>query len=171
MLLHLRSRLTLGDFFRVLEDGGSIYEPAKSLLVVYAKDKDRDMLRDFYFQDDRRVESAKLDLSEAEHLEGDAKVVKVKSAMKFFSEDKKCAFESKACDEYQRLLSMTNGATSVNDAIKEMLSQDDIKGAEKVKSDFKVSEKRCVWMHLVNCNTLTRAQMVVPETALASRQT
>lgn len=142
MLLHLRSRLTLGDFFRVLEDGGSVYQLAKSLLVVYAKDKDRDMLRNFYFQDDRRVESAKLDLSEAEQVSGDAKVSKVKSAMKFFSEDKKCAFESKACDEYQKLLTITNGATSVNDAIRELLNKDDIKGAEKLKTDFKVSDKR-----------------------------
>ncbi|TIB73013.1 hypothetical protein E3Q08_01739 [Wallemia mellicola] len=146
VLLHLRSRLTLGDFFRVLEDGGSVYQLAKSLLVVYAKDKDRDMLRNFYFQDDRRVESAKLDLSEAEQLSGDAKVSKVKSAMKFFSEDKKCAFESKACDEYQKLLTITNGATSVNDAIRELLNKDDIKGAEKLKTDFKVSDKR--WWYL-----------------------
>ncbi|TIB67270.1 hypothetical protein E3P77_01671 [Wallemia ichthyophaga] len=134
VLLHLRSRLTLGDFFKVLEDGGSIYQPAKALLVVYAKELDRDMLRDFYFQDDRRVESAKLDLAEAEQLDGDAKIGKVRSAMRFFSEEKKSAFESRACDEYQRLLHLTNGATSVNDAIRDLLGREDIKGAEKIKS-------------------------------------
>ena len=72
------------------------------------------MLRDFYFSDDRRVESAVLLLEEAARMQvpimlhssniqtlihvtqdPNAKVTAVKAAHKFFSEDKERAFEAK----------------------------------------------------------------------------
>lgn len=39
--------------------------PASKLLQVYAREQNREMLRDFYYSDDRRVESAVLCLDEA----------------------------------------------------------------------------------------------------------
>lgn len=39
--------------------------PASKLLQVYAREQNLEMLRDFYYSDDRRVESAVLSLSEA----------------------------------------------------------------------------------------------------------
>jgi vacuolar protein sorting-associated protein 16 len=38
---------------------------ASKLLQVYAREQNREMLRDFYYSDDRRVESAVLSLEEA----------------------------------------------------------------------------------------------------------
>jgi hypothetical protein len=38
---------------------------ANKLLQVYAREQNREMLRDFYYSDDRRVESAVLCLEEA----------------------------------------------------------------------------------------------------------
>lgn len=56
------------------------------------------MLRDFYYSDDRRVESAVLALEEAEAMQDPAaKIANVKSAQKFFSEDKERGFEAKVC--------------------------------------------------------------------------
>lgn len=61
VLLHLKARLSLGDFFRLVDD-----RPAGSaLLEIYAKQQDREMLRDFYYQDDRRLEGALLVLDDA----------------------------------------------------------------------------------------------------------
>ena len=57
--------MTLGNFFRLIEEGGPNLTPARSLLQVYAREQNRDMLRDFYYSDDRRVDSAVLSLSEA----------------------------------------------------------------------------------------------------------
>ena len=68
VLLHLHKRLPLGSFFRLLEDGGQALVPATRLLEVYAREQNREMLRDFYYSDDRRVESAVLSLDEAAHM-------------------------------------------------------------------------------------------------------
>ena len=65
VLLDLHKRLQLGDFFRLIEDGGPKLAPASKLLQVYAREQNRDMLRDFYYSDDRRVESAVLSLEES----------------------------------------------------------------------------------------------------------
>lgn len=65
VLLHLYKRLPLGSFFKLLEDGGPHLTPATRLLEVYARQQNREMLRDFYYSDDRRVESAILCLEEA----------------------------------------------------------------------------------------------------------
>ena len=65
VLLHLQKRLSLGSFFRLIEEGGPKLSPASRLLQVYAREQNRDMLRDFYYSDDRRVESAVLCLEDA----------------------------------------------------------------------------------------------------------
>ena len=95
-MLYLRSRLSLGDFFRVLESGGSLYESANKLLIVYAKSNDRDMVRDYYFQDDRKLESARLELEEIKSTKTKEELIeKVKSAQTLFADDKKRSFEAK----------------------------------------------------------------------------
>lgn len=65
VLLHLHKRLALGSFFRLIEEGGPRLALASKLLQVYAREQDREMLRDFYYSDDRRVDSAILALEEA----------------------------------------------------------------------------------------------------------
>lgn len=102
----------MGSFFRLIEDGGEKLAPAIKLLQVYAREQDREMLRDFYYSDDRRVESAVLALDEASkatvivfvftslcglihHQDQAAKLASVKTAHKFFSEDKDSNFEAK----------------------------------------------------------------------------
>ena len=42
-----------------------MHAPAAKLLQVYAREQNREMLRDFYYSDDRRVDSAVLVLEEA----------------------------------------------------------------------------------------------------------
>jgi hypothetical protein len=96
VLLHLYKRLPLGSFFRLIEDGGSGLEPANRLLQVYAREQNREMLRDFYYSDDRRVASAILSLEEARRApDAIAKINSVKAAQKFFSDDKDRAFEAR----------------------------------------------------------------------------
>ena len=68
VLLHLYKRLPLGSFFKLIEDGGEQLTLASKLLQVYAREQNREMLRDFYYSDDRRVESAILALDEASKM-------------------------------------------------------------------------------------------------------
>ena len=64
----MHKRLHLGAFFRLIEDGGPALAPASKLLQVYAREQDREMLRDYYYSEDRRVDSAVLCLKEAQNM-------------------------------------------------------------------------------------------------------
>jgi hypothetical protein len=75
VLLQLYNRLPLGAFFRLIEDGGSSLAPASRLLQVYAREQNPEMLRDFYFSDDRRVESAVLSLEEAKRMKASYEIL------------------------------------------------------------------------------------------------
>jgi len=159
VLLHLHHRLPLGSFFRLIEEGGPRLAPASKLLQVYARAQNREMLRDFYYSDDRRVESAILALEEAQSMQDpNAKITSIKSAQKFFSEDRERGFEAKMMDENVKLLTfqqqlekevdgkITFFGTSVNETIRLCLVNGLIKKAEKVRNDWKISEKR--WWHI-----------------------
>ncbi|KAJ7683002.1 vacuolar assembling/sorting protein VPS16 [Mycena rosella] len=161
VLLHLHKRLPLGSFFRLIEDGGSQLAPASKLLQVYAREQNREMLRDFFYSDDRRVESAVLSLDEAAATSDPAsKITAVRAAQKFFSEDKDRGFESRMMDESARLLASqqqlekeTDGkivffGLSVNETIRTCLVNGMSKRADKVKSDFKVPDKRFWYVKL-----------------------
>ncbi|THH19130.1 hypothetical protein EW146_g1994 [Bondarzewia mesenterica] len=155
VLLQLHKRLPLGNFFRLIEDGGSNLAPASKLLQVYAREQNREMLRDFYYSDDRRVESAVLLMEEAGSMQDpNAKITAIKAAQKFFSEDKEHAFEAKSMDEYGRLLTVQQQleketdnkipffGLSVNETLRTCLVNGMSKRADKIKSDFKVPDKK-----------------------------
>ncbi|KAJ2936767.1 hypothetical protein H1R20_g334, partial [Candolleomyces eurysporus] len=161
VLLHLYKRLPLGSFFKLLEDGGPSLTSATRLLEVYAREQNREMLRDFYYSDDRRVESAILCLEEASWMkEPTAKISAIKASQKFFSEDKDRNFEAKMMDDYSRLLSAQNQlqmendgkipffGLSVNETIRTCLINGMSKKADKMKSEFKVPDKRFWYIKL-----------------------
>ncbi|TFY64524.1 hypothetical protein EVJ58_g2580 [Rhodofomes roseus] len=139
VLLYLQRRLPLGSFFRLIEEGGSKLAPASRLLQVYAREQNREMLRDFYYSDDRRVESAVLCLEEAAAMQDP---------------------NSKMTDEYARLLAAqqqlekeSDGkisffGQSVNDTIRTCLINGMAKRADKLKADFKVPDKRFWYVKL-----------------------
>lgn len=54
-----------GDLFSMIDDKSPALLPALKLLQVYAREGDRDLLRNYYYQDDRRLDSACLDMEEA----------------------------------------------------------------------------------------------------------
>ncbi|KAF9805445.1 hypothetical protein IEO21_09049 [Rhodonia placenta] len=161
VLLHLQRRLPLGSFFRLIEEGGDRLAPASKLLQVYAREQNREMLRDFYYSDDRRVESAVLCLEEAATMQDPtAKITSIKAAQKFFSEDKERGFEARTMDEYSRLLNTQQQlekeadgkisffGLSVNETIRICLINGMSKRADKIKSDFKVPDKRFWYVKL-----------------------
>jgi hypothetical protein len=97
VLLHLHSALSPGDFFHILDDSANPkLTPAIKLLQVYAREGDRRLLRDFYYQDDRRTENATLEMHEAaEATDPEERVAKLRGAAKAFGEDKERSFEAK----------------------------------------------------------------------------
>jgi hypothetical protein len=140
---------------------------AVRLLEAYAHSYDRDLLKDLYFTDDRRAEAAMLSWENGQVAQGidhsesslSQAVFARKDASKLFNEDKERSLESKLVDESIRLLSFQQTlekddggrsqwvGLSLNDTIRECL----IKGrqggqmakkAEKLRSDWKLPEKR-----------------------------
>lgn len=97
VLLHLHASLSPGDFFHTLDDSiNPQLTPAIRLLQVYAREGDRKLLRDFYYQDDRRTETACLEMQEAgETSDPEERVSRLRSAAKSFGEDKERLFEAK----------------------------------------------------------------------------
>ncbi|KAJ7211224.1 vacuolar assembling/sorting protein VPS16 [Mycena pura] len=148
VLLHLHKRLSLGAFFRLIEDGGSQLAPASKLLQVYAREQNREMLRDFFYSEDRRVESAVLSLDEAASMADPvAKIAAVRAAQKFFHEDKDRGFDARLLALQQQLEKESDGKVvffglSVNETIRACTINGMSKRADKVRSDFKVPDKR-----------------------------
>ena len=102
MLLRLRSTLSPGDFFHILDDSVSPnLTPAIKLLQVYARQGDRQLLRDYYYQDDRRTESACLEMEEAGASEDPhERIEHLQKASKAFSEHKDRTFEAKVSSPF-----------------------------------------------------------------------
>ncbi|SCZ98560.1 BZ3500_MvSof-1268-A1-R1_Chr3-1g05464 [Microbotryum saponariae] len=166
VLLYLKRSHALGDFLRFVD-----HKPtAAALLQILAKDaQDYELLKDFYYQDDRRKESALLALEESLSIEstfqdfGD-KVAKVRVAAKSFGEDKDCAFENKMVEDHIRLLvfqqtlesetpsrpspSPSFIGLSLNRTIHKCILLSQPQKADKLKSDFKVPDKRFWYIKL-----------------------
>ncbi|BGO93965.1 Vacuolar protein sorting-associated protein 16 [Rhodotorula toruloides] len=184
VLLHLRQKLSPGDLFRLVERVSSTISASASassaatspytphtrdpdpilFLQLFLREigEDKGLLRDFWYQDDRRVEMGCEMLVEAgrEQDFGD-KVAKVRQAQKSFSEDKERSFETKMVDDHIRLLvfqqqleqdSAASGKTfvglSVNETIRQCILAGMDKKAEKVRSEFKVPDKRFWYLKL-----------------------
>lgn len=162
VLLRLHSSLSPGEFFAVLDDSLSPQlTPAVKLLQVYAKENDRQLLRDFYYQDDRRTENATLEMEEAgTSAVAEERIEHLKQAAKFFSEDKARAFEAKMAEEAQRLLAVqllyeretdhrhVFAGLTVDAFISELLIEKLDKRAERIRAEWKVPDKRWWWLKL-----------------------
>ncbi|WRT66892.1 uncharacterized protein IL334_003855 [Kwoniella shivajii] len=162
VLLHLRSSLSPGDFFHILDDSISPnLRPAVNLLQVYARQADRDLLRDFYYQDDRRTESGCLEMEEAGQMDHtEDRLEHLKMAAKYFGESKERLFESKMAEDAHRLLTLQQtyereldnkfvfSGLSVNAFIHRLLMEGFSKRAERVRTDWKVPDKRFWWIKL-----------------------
>ncbi|KAH7138780.1 Vps16, N-terminal region-domain-containing protein [Dendryphion nanum] len=159
VLLHLRKKLPLASFFRVINT-----RPVASALVESsAWDSDRDLLKDLYYQDDRRLDGSNLLLSEAlAQTDLPSSLDKLKSASKYLQDSKDYTFVRLQLDEAQKLLRLQEqfekdlnpGSTgsyvglSANATIFALIRAGHNKRAQKVQSEFKISEKAYAWLRL-----------------------
>lgn len=161
VLLHLKQTLSLASFFRVLTNRPM----ATALVETSAKAQDRSLLKDLFYQDDRRMDGAKLLFSEAlVQTAPQTKVDKLKLAAKLLADSTKdpaVAVQYKAIQEAQSLIRLQasldndihNGdkvftGLSLNDTIHHLILTSNSKRAQKVASEFHVSEKTLAWIRL-----------------------
>ncbi|KAK8249181.1 vacuolar protein sorting-associated protein [Phyllosticta capitalensis] len=168
VLTHLKKQLTLASFFRTVTSR----PVATALVESSALDADRELLKDMYYQDDRRLEGANLLVAEALDAPGvAARADKLKLAAKLLHDSREHGFTVKALDEAQRLLRLQEAfekdlggggggsnasnaggisvvGLSVNETLYRMVRAGHMKRAAKVQSEFKVPDRTFWWLRL-----------------------
>jgi len=155
VLIHMRKKLPLASFFRTINGRPD----ATALVEASAMTDDTDMLKDLFYQDDRRLEGSNLLLSEA-IASSDAGTIsdKLKSAARILQDSKEHAFQVRAIEETQKLLKMQEtfqkdleesfAGLSINETIYRLVRSGNMKRAQKVVSEFKVQDKVLWWIKL-----------------------
>ncbi|KAK7206509.1 Vps16, N-terminal region-domain-containing protein [Myxozyma melibiosi] len=153
VLLHLKGKYSLAQFFRLVND-----KPVASAVVEQlARDDGPELLKDFYYQDDRRADSALVIYRESLLLDDiQDREDKIKLGMKIFQDSKDSYSDAKAMEEHAKLYDwqvtfekdykqMFIGLT-VAETIKKLFKIGQSSKASKMKSEFKVPEKMFVFL-------------------------
>ncbi|KAK3809948.1 MAG: Vps16, N-terminal region-domain-containing protein [Benniella sp.] len=159
VLLHLKRKLNPQEFMRVI-----IKKPlAVSLLESYCKqqitESDTQLLTDLYYMDDRRVDNANLTLIKSFQLKTNAeRIPLMKEAIKLYQESKEHSFEAKAVEDAVRLLQVQAQlekdyaqaftGQSISSTVYKLITINQSSRASKVRSEFKMPDKRFWWIKL-----------------------
>lgn len=155
VLLHLKKKLPLASFFRVINTRPT----ATSLIESSAQADDTELLKDLYYQDDRRIDGANVFVREAlRQPDSRTAVDKLALASKLLSDSKESSFELKALQEAATLLKIqeafdrdmndTFTGLSVNETMFKLISLGYSSKAKKLQSEFKIPEKTAWWIRL-----------------------
>jgi vacuolar protein sorting-associated protein 16 len=169
VLLRLKKKLPLASFFRVI----NTRPVATSLIEASARGDDDELLKDLYYQDDRRTDGANLFVREAlEQSDSRTSTDKLALAAKLLSDSKETAFELKALQEASMLLKMQEAfdrdltesftGLSVNETIFKLVRLGYASRAKKMQNEFKVPEKTTWWIKYVSLyySTITRLYLI-----------
>ena len=153
VITHLKRKHPLSDFFRLIND-----KPlASSLLEVYSRQQDRELLKDFYYQADRKFDGATIVAREAYEAKDLATRVRtLKTSMSLYQDDKEQQATYKATEDQVKLLALQDELQketkdqylllSLADTLYKLIVTGNLAKATKVKSDFKVSDAKFWWL-------------------------
>lgn len=153
----LHRDLSLAAFFRLINDKPMA---AKCFEKLYDDTKDKSLLENFYYQDDRREATAELQYRRAINaVDISEKLDQIDRARQKYSEIKSKSFEAKALEEQHRLLALQEQlekdyeqhpfvGLSVSDTISALLKISQNSKALKIKDEFKIPDKRFWWIKL-----------------------
>ncbi|KAL9610043.1 MAG: hypothetical protein Q9167_005228 [Letrouitia subvulpina] len=157
VLLQLKRKLPLASFFRLLANR----PVATALVESSARNQDTELLKDLYYQDDRRLDGANILFSESlNQTNPQTKVDKIKLAVNCISDGKDLGstLYLKSCAEAQGLIRVQSSldqdleadytGLSLNETLLRLIQAGHIKRAFKIQSDFKVPEKTWWWLRL-----------------------
>lgn len=155
-VLHtMKKKLPLATFFRVI----SSRPTATALIEAQAQDSDHELLKDLYYQDDRRLDGSHVFVRDAlsSSTLKDA-IEKLSLASKLLGSSKDVTFEHTALQEAQVLLKMQEAfdrdldekftGLSINETLFRLLRAGYHSRAKKVVSEFRLSEKTFWWVRL-----------------------
>ncbi|KAI1265082.1 vacuolar protein sorting-associated protein [Xylariaceae sp. FL1019] len=156
VLLQLKKKLPLASFFRVINA-----RPAATALVESSAmlESDNALLKDLYYQDDRRVDGAGVFIREAlEQPDARTSGDKLALAAKLLSDSREHNFELTALKEAAALVRIQEAldrdltdsfkGLSVNETMYKLIHLGFSNKAKKIQSEFKVPEKVAWWIRL-----------------------
>ena len=166
VLLHLKKKLPLATFFRTINSRPI----ATALVEASAAAQDTPLLKDLYYQDDRRLASSNILLSESlSQTTLVAKTDKLKLAVKNLSSDSKdptSLLHHKSLTEAQQLLRIQDSldkdlpspdpssssssytGLSLNSTTHRLIQSGYLKRAQKLQSEFRIPDKTWAWLRL-----------------------
>ena len=159
VLLHLKAKLPLANFFRTINN-----RPMGSALVeAMARDEDRELLKDLYYQDDRPIEGSNVLFSEAlDETEVPRKTEKLHLSSRLLSDSKDATAVSqlKLISEATQLLKVQDNldkdvadraefvGLSLNETVYRLIRSGYGKRAHRLQGEFKMPEKTYWWLRL-----------------------
>jgi vacuolar protein sorting-associated protein 16 len=157
VLLQMKRALPRDEFFALVHD-----KPvALNLLVQYCREQDLAMLKDIYYRAQRPVESGNIAAMEAyRRPDLESRLTGLQLALNMFKEGGKAggAFEAKATEDQVKLLLLQRGLEaklgtklvdcSLSETIYRVVALGHMKRAAKIKSEFKVPDKRYYWIKI-----------------------
>lgn len=155
VLLNLKRKMPLSTFFRTINSR----PVATAIVEASAIDQDQELLKDLYYQDDRRVAGSNLLLLEALSASDlQSTTDKLKMAAKLLRDSKNHAPQVGALEDAQKLLHFQQTfekdvgerfvGLSVNQTMAKLISLGHMKRAAKVQSEFKVGYVSFAWVRL-----------------------
>jgi hypothetical protein len=155
VLLNVKRKVPLATFFRTINSRPI----ATSIVESSAIDQDRELLKDMYYQDDRRADGCNLLLSEALAASDVGPATdKLKMAAKLLRDSKEHVTQVAALEDAQKLLRFQEAfekdlnerfvGLSVNDTMSKLIKMGNMKRSQKVQTEFKVSDKTYCWVRL-----------------------
>ena len=169
VLLQMRKTLPLATFFRTI----NTRPMAVALVESTARDQDQDLLKDLYYQDDRRLDGANLLLTHA--LSADTvqdTTSKMKPAAKLLGDNKEYAAQARLIEEAEKLLRIQESidkdpkqagfdredraqenlpkfvGMSLNKTVFTLIEKGSHKRAQQLAGDFKMPERTIWWIRL-----------------------
>ena len=155
VLLNLKKKMPLSTFFRTINSRPM----ATAIVESSAIDQDQELLKDLYYQDDRRLDGANLLLSQALNANDiNGATDKMKSAAKLLRDSKDHAPQVAALEDAQKLMRFQEAfekdlhekfvGLSVNETLSKLIKTGNMKRSQKVQAEFKVGEKTFAWVRL-----------------------
>ncbi|KAK3680041.1 Vacuolar protein sorting-associated protein 16 [Recurvomyces mirabilis] len=155
VLLTLKKKIPLSNFFRTINSRSV----ATAIVESSAIDQDQELLKDLYYQDDRRGDGSNLLVTEALSASDLGPATdKLKMAAKLLRDSKEYATQVTALEEAQKLLRFQEAfekdlndrfiGLSVNQTMSKLIDKGHMKRAAKVQTEFKVNDKVYWWTKL-----------------------
>ncbi|OQO14833.1 hypothetical protein B0A48_00215 [Cryoendolithus antarcticus] len=156
VLLQIKRKTPLASFFRII----NTRTVATAVVEASAIDQDQELLKDLYYQDDRRLDGSNLLLSEALAASSlDSCADKIKMAAKLLRDTGKehvaqVAYLEESMklvrfqEAFEKDLSERFVGLSVNETIGKLIRLGNMKRSVKVQTEFKVGEKAYAWVRL-----------------------